>query len=273
MGFAEKRAQEDLLDDIFGSELDLFFDSNKTEGDLLWEDNIPPVSIEEFVESPEYLDMSGNLYPAIKYALNLIEQDDIREADLMFGKGSGKTTILQVFMVYEIYKILKLKNPQAYFELIPGTPIACLIVSVNANQAKEVGFKGIVNLLKACNWFAGKYDPQSMRILFPKNVTLYCGSSSGTANLGFNSVVCAMDEVDYMMDSSNKSVAQELYRMLKGSMATRYPGKYKLLCVSSPNSEDSFLTKRFNMVRDMGTKLDLPPEIDVYHSRLNRENA
>ena len=66
-----------------------------------------------------------------------------------------------------------------------------------------------------------------------------------------------------MLDSSNRSVAQELYRMLKGSMTTRYPGKYKLLCVSSPNSEDSFLTKRFNMVMEMGEKLPLPREIDV----------
>lgn len=271
MSFAEKKAQEDLLDDIFGSELDFFFDTQKSESDLLWEGDTPPVSIEEFIDSPDYLDMSGNIYPAIKYALNLIEQDDIREADLMFGKGSGKTTILQVFMVYEIYKILKLRNPQSYFELIPGTPIACLIVSVSAEQAKEVGFNGIKNLLDRCNWFKGQYEPQAMRILFPKNVTLFCGSSSGTGKLGFNSVICAMDEVDYMRDSANKSVAQELYRMLKGSMTTRYPGKYKLLCVSSPNSEDSFLTKRFNMVRDLGTQLELPDEIDVYHSRTNGE--
>lgn len=263
MSFAERKAQEDLLDDIFGSEFDLFFDDRKSESDLLWEDDTPPVSIDEFIESDEFLNMTGKLYPAVQYVLNLIEREDIREADLMFGKGSGKTTILQVFMVYEIYKILKLRNPQSYFELIPGTPVACLLVSVNQNQAREVGFRGVKNLLDRCYWYKGKYDPQSMRINFPKNVSLYCGSSSGTANLGFNSVVCAMDEVDYMLDSSNRSVAQELYRMLKGSMSTRYPGKYKLLCVSSPNSEDSFLTKRFNMVRDLGEKLKLPRYIDV----------
>ena len=263
MSFQERKAQEDLLDDIFGSEMDFFFDSQKSESDLLWENNTPPVSINEFIESPEYLNMSGKFFPAIQYALNLIEKEDIREADLMFGKGSGKTTILQVFMVYEIYKILKLRNPQSYFELIPGTSIACLIVSVSADQAKEVGFKGIKNFLDQCMWFKGKYEPLSMQIRFPKNVTLYCGSSSGVGKLGFNSVICAMDEVDYMKDSSNKSVAQELYRMLKGSMTTRYPGKYKLLCVSSPNSEDSFLTKRFNMVRDNGRKLELPRSIDV----------
>ena len=263
MSFQERKAQEDLLDDIFGSEMDFFFDSQKSESDLLWENNTPPVTIDEFINSPEYLGMAGKLYPAIQYALNLIEDDEIREADLMFGKGSGKTTILQVFMVYEIYKLLKLRNPQSYYELIPGTPIACLIVSVNQHQAREVGFKGVKNLLDRCAWFKGKYDPQSMRIIFPKEVVLYCGSSSGTASLGFNSVVCAMDEVDYMLDSSNRSVAQELYRMLKGSMTTRYPGKYKLLCVSSPNSEDSFLTKRFNMVMEMGEKLALPRNIDV----------
>ena len=263
MSFQERKAQEDLLDDIFGSELDFFFDGQKSESDLLWENDTPPVDINEFISSPDYLGMEGKLYPAIQYALEMIEDDSIREADLMFGKGSGKTTILQVFMVYEIYKILKLRNPQSYFELIPGTPIACLIVSVNQNQAREVGFKGVKNLLDRCMWFKGMYEPQSMRIIFPKEVVLYCGSSSGTASLGFNSVVCAMDEVDYMMDSSNRSVAQELYRMLKGSMTTRYPGKYKLLCVSSPNSEDSFLTKRFNMIRDMGVKLKLPRRIDV----------
>lgn len=271
--FSEKKAQEDLLDDIFGSEMDFFFDSTKSEEDLLWEDDTPPVDINEFITSEDYLGMANQIYPAIQHALNLIEQDDVREADLMFGKGSGKTTILQIFMVYEIYKILKLRNPQAYFELIPGTPIACLIVSVSADQAKEVGFNGIKNLLDHCNWFKGKYEPLSMQIRFPKNVTLHCGSSSGTSKLGFNSVVCAMDEVDYMKDSSNKSVAQELYRMLKGSMTTRYPGKYKLICVSSPNSHDSFLTKQFEMVKENGEEISLPNEIDVYHTRKAIEEA
>ena len=268
--FLERKAQEDLLDDLFSSELDFLIDEQKESSDLIWEDDTPPVLIKEFIESPYYLNMEGKLYPAIQYVLEYFEDpaNDIREADLMFGKGSGKTTILQVFMVYEIYKILKLRNPQRYYELVPGSQIACLIVSVNANQAKEVGFKGVKNLLDQCAWFKGKYDPQAMKILFPKNVILQCGSSSGVSNLGFNSLICAMDEVDYMLDSSDRSVAQELYRMLKGSQATRYPGKYKLLCVSSPNSEDSFLTKRFNMIRDMGERLKLPDSIDV--SRIAR---
>ena len=267
MSFQEHKAQENLLDDIFGSELDLFFDEAKEEKDLMWEEDSPPVSIGEFIDSPEFLNMSGSIYPAIRYALELIERDDIREADLMFGKGSGKTTIIQIFMTYELYKLLKLRNPWAYYGLIKGTPIATLLVSITADQAREVGFQGVKNLLDQCKWFKGKYDPQAMRILFPKNITFYCGSSSGTAKLGFNSLICAMDEVDYMQDSSNRSVAQELYRMLSGSMATRYPGKFKLLCVSSPKDEDSFLTKRFKMIQQEGTPIELPPGIDV--SRLN----
>lgn len=268
MGMQEHISQERLLDDIFGEALEnMWRDEEEVIQESVWENNTPPVLIREFVESPKFLGLSGKIYPAIMYSLENIERPVIREADLMFGKGSGKSTILQIFMSYSIYKLLCLKNPQQYFELIPDTPITVLLVSVSEKQAKQVGFAGTKSMIEHSPWFKGKFVPYSTEIRFEKNINLYCGHSGASSWLGFNTIYAAMDEVEYLLDSNNRSVARELYRALKGSLTTRFPGKYKLLCVSSPKEEFSFLNQRFKMVKENGKKMTLPTDIDVSRRR------
>lgn len=268
MGIQEHISQERLLDNIFDEALgNIWKDDEEITQQSIWENNTPPVPIKEFVESPKYLGLAGKIYPAIMYSLENIERPEIREADLMFGKGSGKSTILQIFMAYSVYELLCLKNPQQYFELIPDTPLTVLLVSVSENQAKRVGFAGTKSLIEHSPWFKGRYEPFSSEIRFEKQINLYSGHSGASSWLGYNSVRAAMDEVEYMQDSNNRSVAKELYRALKGSLTTRFPGKYKLLCVSSPKEEYSFLNQRFKMVKDNGQKMILPEGIDVSKRR------
>ena len=259
----ERKAQEKMLDEIFGSEFDFLLDEGKNYEDAIWEHNEKPVDIKTFVEERDFLGLKGRIYPAIQYAIEKIENPDIREADLMFGKGSGKSTILQIFLVYGVYEILCMKNPQEYFELLADTPITTLLVSVSEKQAKEVGFKGAKNMIEHSPWFKGRFEAFTTEIRFEKQLNFFCGHSGASSWLGFNTVRAAMDEIEFMADTNNRSVSSQLYRALKGSLTTRFPHKYKLLCVSSPKEEDSFLYNRFKMVKKEGIQLDLPAGIDV----------
>lgn len=178
------------------------------------------------------------------------------------GIINHNTTGLTLYMSYGIYKALCLKNPQDYYGLIPGDALAALIVSVSEKQAKDVGFARTLNLLKMSRWFDNKFEYSSKEIKFPKNITFYCGHSGATSWLGYNTFRAAMDETEWMVDSNNRSVARELYRALKGSLNTRYPDKYKLLCISSPKNEYSFLNTLFKGVKETGRKVDLDERLN-----------
>ena len=253
-------SQEHMLDDLFSLEFDNLLNPQEEllPQDAMWVGNEKPVDIKTFVEDKDFLGLKGRIYPAIMYSLQNIEREEIRESIMLLGKGSGKTTSLQIYMLYGMYLLLSMKNPQEYYELLPETPITTLLVSVSEKQAKSVGFAGIKSMIDRSPWFKGRYNPLSTEIRFEKHCTLFCGHSGATSWLGFNTVRAAMDETEYMTDSNNRSVARELYRALKGSLNTRFPGKYKMLCISSPKNEFSFLNQRFNMIKSEGTKLEVP---------------
>lgn len=255
----EQLATDKMLDDLFSEELENFF---LPPGQIAWEGNENPVDIHTFINEPDFLGLRGKIFPLIEYALDNIEQDNIREAMLLLGKGSGKTTTLQIFMLYGAYQLLMMKNPQDYYDLLPGTPITELLVSTSEKQAREVGFKGIKAMLERSPWFKGRYEPLSTEIRFDKDINLYCGHSGASSWLGYSTVRGAMDEVEYMRDSNNRSVSKELYRALKGSLNTRFPGKYKLLCISSPKEEYSYLHTRFNQLKKEAEKLPLEVSIN-----------
>ena len=258
MSIKQDLEREKLLDDLFGDAFDdLLVDPEDLHDNFLWENNTPPVSIIEFINSDEFLGLKGRIYPYIQKAAEEIERENILEAILLLGKGSGKTTFMQIYLAYGAYFVLSLKNPQEYYGLLPGSPIAILLVSVSEKQAKEVGFAGVKAMIDRSPWFKGKFTALSAELRFPKNLTLYCGHSGASSWLGFNTVRAAMDETEFMTDSNNRSVARELFRALKGSLTTRFPGKYKLLCVSSPKNEFSFLNSRFKDIKNAGTAVDL----------------
>lgn len=61
-----------------------------------------------------------------------------RESHLFQGRRSGKSTLLQVATVYKVYRILKLGNPQAFFNLVPGAPIDFSTICMDEESARRM---------------------------------------------------------------------------------------------------------------------------------------
>lgn len=204
-----------------------------------------PVDILEFTESSDFLGLKGMIYREVRNILCDIEDDSIREADLILGKGSGKSMVAQAFSCYGVYKALELKKPQATFGLTFNTSIYSINVSISRDQARDVVFKGIDELVGACPYFKDKIVRKSVEdIEFKKSIFMMCGHSNSTAFLGYPTLRAVMDEANYMVDNNNRSVAQQLYTALRGSLKTRFPKDYKILCISSDSTPNSFLRER-----------------------------
>jgi len=170
-----------------------------------------PVDAKTFVESPDYLGQPGlsDIQYDIVQAMSQIyrkedlqqlmgEEDGARyyekytknEIILQLGKGSGKDFTSTVACAYIVYKLLCLKDPARYFGKPSGDAIDLINVAINAQQAKNVFFKGFKTKIEKSPWFAGKYEAKVDSIGFDKSITVYSGHSERESHEGLNLLFC-----------------------------------------------------------------------------------
>lgn len=237
---------EEALDDAFEESL-ASYDINDP---FSYEGEVFPVDIIEFAESKEFLGLKGSIYKEVKNLLIDIEEDSVREADLILGKGSGKSMLAQIFTGYGLYRAIQLKEPQRTFGLTWNTALYSINVSISRQQAEDVIFNQTKDLLEASSYFKPLIKASNSKEMeFVKRVHMLCGHSGSTAFLGYATMRAVMDECNFMVDNNNRSVASDLYAALVGSLRTRFPKDYKLLCISSDSTPNSFLRESINSVK------------------------
>jgi hypothetical protein len=96
-------------------------------------------------------------------------------------------------MLYINYYVLK--DPARYFGKPSGDAIDIINVAINAQQAKNVFFKGFKTKIEKSPWFAGKYDPKVNSIDFDKSITVYSGHSERESHEGLNLFMAVLDEI------------------------------------------------------------------------------
>ena len=99
--------QKDLLDN-FSSELKRRINLSDLEGEYETE----KVSMDTFVCSPDYMDLSDDISKANLQLLKHVDNPAIREAWLILGKGSGKSFNSSIYQCRGVWETCILKNPQ-----------------------------------------------------------------------------------------------------------------------------------------------------------------
>jgi hypothetical protein len=225
-----------------------------------------PVSIREFVESPDYLDDS-TIYPRNMQALEELNNPgglrigtQYTEAILAGGIGVGKTTLALHSLAYQIYQLCCLKSPQALFDLPSTSEIVLVIQSPTEKLAKAVGFGRLSEMIRGARCFKGRNAPDknyTSELRFRNGVVLRPLSGATTAALGQNVLGGMLDEIAFaaFVQQSVRARGLDVFdqaetqyntiskrrksRFLKGG---RLPG---LLClVSSPQHPDDLLERK-----------------------------
>jgi len=229
-----------------------------TEDDV-WEEE--PVSFREFVESPDFLDLKFDpetgrgCRPKIMEYGEAIVADNVREAILLLGKGSGKGFISSIIHAYGIYECLCLRDPQKYYGLAPGSALYFVNTARNEKQAKKVFFKEFTAKIKGCPWFDGKYDePGVDTISFIKNVEALSANSQAYGWLGYNTIRWIGDELAFfLVDDKNEmseSRAEECWEAAYGSCQTRFPEHYKMVGITTPRDEGDFVMTKVEELKE-----------------------
>ncbi len=233
-----------------------------------------PVDAKTFVESLDYLGQPGLSdiqYNIVEAMSQIYRKEDLQsimgeeegaryyekytknEIILQLGKGSGKDFTSTVACAYIVYKLLCLKDPAKYFGKPSGDAIDLINVAINAQQAKNVFFKGFKSKIERSPWFAGKYEAKVDSISFDKSVTVYSGHSERESHEGLNLLLAVLDEIsgfasEVATGNEQGKTADNIYKAFRGSVDSRFPDLGKVVLLSFPRYNGDFISERYEAV-------------------------
>jgi hypothetical protein len=233
-----------------------------------------PVDAKTFVEGEEFLGqppLSDIQYDIVEAMSQIYRKDDLielmgeekgtqyynkytkNEIILQLGKGSGKDFTSTVACSYIVYKLLCLKDPAKYFGKPSGDAIDLINVAINAQQAKNVFFKGFKTKIEKSPWFAGKFYAKADSIEFDKSVTVYSGHSERESHEGLNLLLAVLDEISGFASevgtgNEQGKTADNIYKAFRGSVDSRFPDLGKVVLLSFPRYPGDFISEKYDAV-------------------------
>lgn len=236
------------------------FDPNKALEELEWLQKHPwfeqrPASIIEFL-GEDYLGIGNGVRPGLKKALVKIFGKEVsghmissvRRAMITGAIGIGKTTFASIALPYMVHWVLCLKDPQGYFDLLPGSRIAFMQMSTSEDQAKEVLFGDIDARIKHSDWFIQNYprDPAfKNQIRFPKDIWILPGDSAETTFEGYNILAGILDEMDSHKVTQQKDYAESGYDTIHSRIESRFGQRGLLICIGQMKKGTGFAAKKY----------------------------
>jgi hypothetical protein len=257
-----------------------------------------PVDAKTFVEGEDYLgqpQLSEAQYDLVESMSQIYRVEELieimgeeagrrhykkytkNEIIMQLGKGSGKDFTSTVGCAYLVYKLLCLKDPARYFGKPGGDAIDIINVAINAQQAKNVFFKGFKTKIERSPWFAGKYDPKAEQINFDKSITVYSGHSERESHEGLNLILAILDEISGFAQeigtgNDQGKTADNIYKAFRASVDSRFPDLGKVALLSFPRYPGDFISTQYDKViaeKEVVTKThkfilnpDLPEDAD-----------
>lgn len=221
-----------------------------------------PVGIEEFLHNPLYLgkglindEGKYTVYPYWEDVLKKIFSDPLKPAQyntlaLTGAIGLGKSFEAVLTGLYELYRMLCLRDPYLYYGLQPIDKITFALMNITMDAAEGVGWDKFQQLAQSSEWFMshGSVSKSNNPIWTPnKNIELICGSQSRHI-IGRAVFWAFFDEVSFQPNqdvSKQKEKAKTLVNTAAARMQSRFMKGEKnptlLVLASSKRTEQSYM--------------------------------
>ena len=159
--------------------------------DSLWLEDYEekPVNIRQFIMDPFYIGNSTNngqaIWPSWLDTLSDIFSPtrDLTLLLLSGAIGTGKSTVACIGLSYITYKLLCLKDPSRYYNIMPGSKPGIALFNITLNKGEGVAFHKLNTIFRSSPWFL-KHGQEvgnnaNRKIFIPdKNVTISIGSNA-----------------------------------------------------------------------------------------------
>ena len=221
-----------------------------------------PVDIDEFLDNPLYLgkglindEGTQTIFPYWRDTLKKIFPDPLQPAAyntvaLTGSIGIGKSFEAVLIGLYELYRMLCLKDPYVYYGMQPIDKITFAFMNITLDASKGVAWDKCQQLLQASPWFMSKgivtgtvnqvWNP-------PKGIELIAGSLSRHI-IGRAVFWAFFDEVSFQPNqdvSKQKEKAKALVNTASARMQSRFMKGEKnptvLVLASSKRTEQSYM--------------------------------
>lgn len=236
------------------------WDPKKLAADLVWLQDHPwfnekPASITEFL-GPGYLNIADKVRPGVKEELVILFGEEVNGHRIALFKwamftgaiGIGKTTMASIVIPYMCHWVLCLKDPQDFYELLPGSKIAFMQMSTSEDQATETVFGDIKSRIQYCEWFQNNFPFDTKftkQLRFEKDIWVLPGSSAETSFEGYNILGGILDEADSHKKTKDKDYAEEGWNTINSRIESRYDDKGFLLTIGQMKSASGFAAAKY----------------------------
>ena len=220
-----------------------------------------PVDIYTFLHDPNYLgkglineEGKYTVFPYWEKKLKEVFPDNITTRYNTFvlsgAIGLGKSFIAVLCILYQLYRMMCLKDPYIHYGLQPIDKITFAFMNITLDASKGVGWDKAQSLLQASPWFMSRGTVSGRDTLVwqpPKGIELIAGSQSRHI-IGRAVFSAFFDEISFQLNQDvNKQIekAKTLINTAQARMISRFMhGEYNptlLLLASSKRTEQSFL--------------------------------
>lgn len=236
------------------------FDKQRIADELLWLQQHPwfdekPASIDEFL-GEGYLNVASKVRSGVRQVLLDIFGEEVNGTRIALVRwamftgaiGIGKTTLASIVIPYMCHWILCLKDPQDFYDLMPGTKIAFMQMSTSEDQAVETVFGDIKSRIEYCKWFTDNYamDPKfTKQVRFEKDVWILPGSSAETSFEGYNILGGILDEADSHKKTKEKDYADVGWNTINSRVDSRFQDRGFLLTIGQMKSSTGFAANKY----------------------------
>jgi len=243
----------------------------------------PPVSIEEFIDSENFLGATDiGLWPAVREAVIEINKywwkggsSAMHEAVLCGATSTGKSEISKITSAYHLHILGCLKSPQALYGLPAATSIVMVIQAAKPHVTKKIIYMPLRNYVETMPWFQKYMRPnkliESEMYFEDKNIRVVPGGSDADTILGEAIIAGIIDEINFMnvvqkskragIDTGRPGIydqAQSIYDALTRRKKSRFITKgpnIGVICVSSSTRyRGDFTDKRKTQIENLGEK-------------------
>ena len=207
--------------------------------------------------------------------------NEFQELILVLGRRSGKSFLVSIITLYEVYRFLMMKHPQARFPLLEFDVITILNVAVNEATAKAAIFDKIKSLATTSPYFQSYISPTKpptqLEMFFVTDydkeenkrrvtngqppmdgtIQLMSGHSNSSGLVGRTAAVIIIDEMAEMANANaadGGGTDDSLYAKLKPSIAT-FGRQGKIICISNPLGPHGRFFELYNASFDDETTL------------------
>lgn len=186
------------------------------------------------------------------------------------GVVNHNTSLSAIFASYEVYRLLNLNNPQAYYGLPDGNRIQIISVATDKDQA-GILFNEVAGHLAKCDYFRPyqanntqsqvnfrtPFDIEKYGSVYRDNgkfasfngkasVRLTFKGATGKGLRGAGNIVIILDEFAHFLDNKGTASAEEIYKAVTPSAAAFSPKdpsnpmipvgtkESRIICISSP---------------------------------------